>query len=299
MSIPFNPTIEEYCRDALRKAGQPAPSTTMVNDAAQNEFQEVKNDIKRKAKNHPLLLTNGITVVEKGVRKGPQPSDASAVKSVLLFDAPDDWRGNFQSQPDDTTAVLATDVDAADDDLVGYQMVFNGTGGVNNPKELKWITVWDNVTKLVTVDSAYIATAYPSAGPQYFICDYQDEIYNTEWQVLNYDSYQFVAKGRPERGTINGEEIWFDRPCDKPYPLYWTYYKDLDQFDETDDQFIKILREWRSVFILGLTRKLAIKYDDARADTFIFPYRDALNDLASDTIEIVQTKPYDPSFCTY
>jgi len=291
MAIAWQPTVEELCRTALRGAGQPAPSSGMIQDAVNNQFREVLNDIKMIAPTHPLLLTHEVTVTARGVRSVSQPSTAHVVKSVLINDGPDDWRGTAQAGGS-TTITLASTFSEDDDNIIGKTIfTLGGTGSLQRA----YITAYNDSTKVATVHTAW--STNPSSDTTYLIADTQYEIYNTSYQVMNYDNNLFVSEGLPYKAAIQGETLWMERPPNKVYPLYWTFYSDLDQLNESSDLAKKILREWRGVLVEGIRAKSMVTYDDTRQyDHLAAVYNDRLNRISAETIEAVQTVPYDTIF---
>ena len=287
MAILVTPTLEHLCRTALRKAGQVSPSTGMIQEAVSDQFMQVMNDIKLKAPQHPLLETTELKVTAVGVRSLSQPTKAHTTKSVLLFDGNTDWRGTAQTGAS-TTITLAAAFSEDSNNIIGLQIVtLGGTGSL----QTRYITAYDNSTKIATVDSAWTTT--PDSTTTYLIVNYQNEIYSTSKQVMNYDSYKFASKGLPLMGAIEGETLWLDKPPDKIYPLYWTYYQDVDQIDWSSALALKILREWRTIIVEGVSAYSMDIYDDARSTNEFQKYFIKLGLLVNETLDAVQTEPYD------
>lgn len=290
MAIPWQVTAQELCKVALRGAGQPAPSTGMIQEAVGNQLREVLNDIKLLAPTHPLLLTNEVTVTSRGVRSVSQPTTANYVKSILLHDGPSAWRGTAQAGGN-TSITLASTFSEDDDNIIGKTIfTLGGTGSLQRA----YITAYNDSTKVATVHTAW--TTNPSSDTTYLIADHQFEIYNTSLQVMNYDNTTFVNEGIPKHGYVQNETLWMERPPDKIYPLYWTFYIDVDQLSESGDVMKKILREWRSVLVEGVRAKSMVLYDDTRQYEHVALYNERIQRLASESIEAVQTVPYDPIF---
>ena len=288
MAIQYQVTIRDICRTALRRAGQPAPSDAQVTDAIGNQFQEVKNDIKAKAGTHKLLLTSEVTVTAVGVRSYTQPSTVHEVKAIDVFDGPDAWRGTAQTGAS-ASITLASTVGEDEASLQGKQVfTLSGTGSL----QWKYITAWNNSTKVATVHSAWTTT--PDSTTTYLVANYKRQVLNRSNDELRYDQYQFGHTTDPRLAALEGETLWLAQPPDKIYPLIWTYYKDIDQIDEDDSLFEKMLREWRSVFIEGVTAKSMVLHDDTRQyDHYGGVYGNMLKELARETLTITQTVPYD------
>jgi hypothetical protein len=290
MAIVATPTLESLCKTALRRAGQVAPSAGMIQEASNDAFMEVMNDIKLKSPTHPLLETSEITVPVIGVQDLAQPTKAHQVKSILLMDGPDEWRGTAQAGGN-TSITLAATTDNVDDALIGFPIfTISGTGSL----QTRSITDWDNTTKVATVDTAW--STNPSSDTTYLVANYKIELLKTSDQVLNYDGYSFSDKGLPLVGALEGEILTFNRPPDKVYPIKWTYYKDIDQIDWDSTQGDKILREWRTIIVAGITAYSADTYDDNRSPLFWQKYEAKLNLLQHESLETVQSVPYDPIY---
>ena len=288
MAIPTTPTLDRLCRTALRRAGQPAPSSGMIQEAMNDAFMEVKNDIKMKAATHPLLETEAVLVTVRGVRKLSQPTDAHQVKSVLMFDGPDDWRGTAQTGASGSIT-LASTVSEDEGVLVGKPIfTLSGTGSL----QYRHISGYTNSTKVATVSPNWTTT--PDSSTTYLVANSQVELLQTIRQVLNYDQYNFATEGVPCYASLEGEVMWMDRPPDAIYPTLWTYYMDIDQLDESGTVSQKILREWRSLLTQGITAYSMDTYDDTRANDAFTKYHVKLQALAMETLEVQQTRPYDP-----
>lgn len=288
MAIPTTPSLKELCRTALRRAGQPAPSEGMIQEAMNQAFMEVKNDIKAKAGTHPLLEKKAVLVTTRGVRELAQPSDAHAVKSVLLMDGPDAWRGTAQAGASGSITLAAT-VNEDEATLVGKLLfTLGGTGSL----QYRHLTGYTNATKVATVSPAW--TTAPDNTTTYLIVNSQREILRTSAQVLNYHTSVFATEGEPYCASLEGEVLWMDRPPDASYPLLWTYYMDIDQLDESGSVSLKILREWRSLLVQGITAYSMDTYDDTRSNDAFIKYQTKLQALSMETLEVRQTQPYDP-----
>ena len=208
MAIQTTPTLERLCRTALRRAGQPAPSGGMIQEAMNDAFMEVKNDIKMKAATHPLLETEAVLVTVRGVRKLSQPTDAHQVKSVLMFDGPDAWRGTAQTGASGSIT-LASTVSEDEGVLVGKPIfTLSGTGSL----QYRHISGYTNSTKVATVSPNWTTT--PDSTTTYLIANSQVELLQTTRQVLNYDQYNFATEGVPCYASLEGEVLWMDRPPD-------------------------------------------------------------------------------------
>jgi len=290
MAIPYTPALSDLCRTALRRAGQPAPSAGMVEEAMNHAFMEVKNDIKFNTPTHPILMTEEVQVTVLGVRSQAQPTKCNVPVSVLLYDGPAEWRSTATAGASGSIT-LAASLSEVEANLIGLPIfTLGGTGSL----QYRHITAYDNSTKIASVSPAWTTT--PSSDTTYVICNYQREMYSTSKQVLNYDAYGFAGDDLPAYGTINGQQLWLNKSPDKIYPLLWNYYIDLDQIDENDAIHGKMLREWRNIVVQGVAAYSMQTYDDSRVNDQFQVYKFMLDRLKSETLTVGQTVPYDPSY---
>lgn len=293
MATPYNPTIYDLCRTALRRAGQPSPSDGMIGDAIHNAFQEVKNDIKLNCPTHPLLETSEMTVTVVGVPEYTQPSTVNVLKSLILFSGPDGLRnsvvGYGGSAPSVTSLLLGSNASSYSDSyMVGKRIfIISGTGALQHAFIKTFASTVAGISPVMAVE--------PSSAV-YMVADNREELYDSGRQQLQYDRNDWGSKGRPVGGALDGEKFYMNIPPDKIYPMIWTYYQDIDQMDEDSSTFTKILREWRNIFVEGVTAKSMVLYDDNRQYEHIKIYQYMIDRLRSETISFTQTVPYDPIY---
>jgi hypothetical protein len=122
------------------------------------------------------------------------------------------------------------------------------------------------------------------------------EIYNSQRSTMNQDRYAYAGVGDIYSASISGETLYLDRGPDKTYPLLWTFYQDIDQMTESSTLFTRILREWRNIFIEGVTLKSMILHDDNRQFEHVGIYKYMIDRLAAEAGTIEQTIPYDPIY---
>jgi hypothetical protein len=173
--------------------------------------------------------------------------------------------------------------------LTGKRLfLLSGTGGLQH----SYIT---GISSIYATISPVMATE-PAGTVPYLVADRQEELYDSGRQQLQYDRIEWGSKGLPVGGALEGETFYMNVPPDKIYPLIWTYYQDIDQMDEDGTQFTKILREWRNIFVEGVTAKSMVLYDDNRQYEHIKIYQYMIDRLRSETISFTQTVPYDPIY---
>lgn len=288
MALPTDPTPTTLCRAALRRSGQPAPSQGMVEDAVANQFQEVKNDIKLFAPTHPLLKTSEVLVTTKGIRNYAQPTNAHSVKSILFYDGPDAWRFSSQGATTSTistTVAFGSSLGSANDAIGKKAFVLAGTGA------LQWSNITNYAINTLTVSPVF-STA-PTAGASILVATQQVDIWNESRHSQNYSSYEHAVLARPTTGSLEDETLWLNSIPDKVYPMIWEYYQDLDQVNEYGSLFTKIMREWRTLFVMGVAAKSADLYDDTRAGEFKSKYDQLMLQLQHECLQIGQMEMTD------
>ena len=294
MATPYNQTIYDLCRTALRRAGQPSPSDGMVGEAIRDAFQEVKNDIKLNCPTHPLLLTNEMTVTTTGVPEYAQPSTVNVLKSLVLFSGPDSLRstisGSGGAAPSITSLLLGSAGNTVGADYMVGKRIFliTGTGALQHSFVKSYAGTTATISPVMAVE--------PDASTVFVVADHQEELYDSGRQQLQYDRSDWGTRGTPTYGALDGETFYMNVPPDKIYPMIWTYYQDIDQMDEDGTQFTKILREWRNIFMEGVTAKSMVLYDDNRQYEHIKIYQYMMDRLRAETISFTQTVPYDPIY---
>lgn len=263
----------------------------MVGEAIRDAFQEVKNDIKLNCPTHPLLQTSEVLVTTKGIRNYSQPTNANSVKRVLFYDGPDAWRFSSQGATTltiSTTVAFGSSLGSAEDVIGKKVFVLAGTGA------LQWSNITNYAINTLTVSPAF-STA-PTAGATIMVATEQADIWKESRQSQNYSSYDHSTLMKPTTGSLEGETLWLNTIPDKSYPMIWEYYQDIDQMDEDGTQFTKMLREWRNIFMEGVTAKSMVLYDDNRQYEHIKIYQYMMDRLRAETISFTQTVPYDPIY---
>ena len=87
-----------------------------------------------------------------------------------------------------------------------------------------------------------------------------------------------------------GQTLYTDMAADKVYGLLWSYWSDLDRLDEAGALFVKLLREWNSVWIQGVTAYLCQRYDDDRAVSTMSLYQGMLLGLSTEACGVGQVR---------
>ena len=287
MAAPSNPTVTGVVTEGLKRGGRVNPSSLDITNSTNNQFQEVKSDIRRRARHHPLLVSlyAGVTVV--GQNRYTIPSDHDGVIAVSLWDGPDDYRGTAQTGAS-STITLASDFDQAAADVEGRFLVTTGGTG---PNQTRQILDYDNSTKVATMESAWTTT--PTSSTTYLVVNSNHFLYEQSKSYVWNRKTAPMTLGRPQKAMIQGDTLWTDYNPDKIYGLIYDYWLDLTSMDEAATQFIKILRQWRSIFIQGVAVKTNQRWDDRRYNQEFGVYTMMLDELASECGPWVTVEPSD------
>lgn len=282
MPVPSDPTLNAIVGEALKRGGIVSPTSSQLADAITHQLQEVKTDIALLAGNHPLLRTTAVRVCTVGRSRYPQPADANTLESIQLWDAADARRGTAGGGTA-MTITLAPGFDPGSIDPRGRFIVLTGGTGA---EQYRQITAYAPTTRTATVDQAW--TTIPDTTTTYAVIDTVQRLYESsspvEWDYLAAP----FSLAMPRRAAVVSEEIWLDTAPDRPYLLFITYWVDLDRLDESGALFIKLLREWRSIWIEGIAAKVMDRYDDDRAPAQLAKYNALLANLAAKSSRVGQ-----------
>jgi hypothetical protein len=161
-------------RAAVIRAGRPNPEERIIDEAYGNEFQEVKSDIKRTVQCHSLLEKTQVINLTNGTRAYSVPSDYFEMKSMVILDGPDNWRGTAQAA-DATTITLAADFPTETSaSMVGKYVVITAasTAGAG---EYAQITGYVDSTKVCTI-AAWSTPTTPSGTITYLVSNYREPV---------------------------------------------------------------------------------------------------------------------------
>jgi hypothetical protein len=282
MAVPTDPTTTTICTEALKIGGVLNPSSAQVTAAIDNQLADVKSDVRRVASRHPLLKTTAVQATVVGQSRYSQPADADAIQAIQIWDGPDTWRGTAQAGAS-TTLTFAASFNESTDTVKGKFLVT--TGGLGSA-QYRQVTGYNNTTKVATVESAWTTT--PDSTTTYLLVDTLRKLFD-ESKPYDWD-YRLAPWGLsiPRHGALEGESLWLDYAPDKVYVLHWNYWADLDRLDESGTVFVKLLREWRSLWIQGVAAYTARRYDDDRFVPFITLYQAKLDALSPETCAVGQ-----------
>ncbi len=271
--------VHTLCKQALIDAGQPVPSPMMIEQMVNIQLQAVKSDIMFWAGDHPFFLTRVVQATVPGVRRVALPDDFHAMKQVLLLDG---LRGVMQSP-----TALDAQLDVTDTFMLGKLLLLTQGAGAGQWRHL---TGWDNVAKTPTVESPW--NIAPEASTGYLVVTEQSRIFKSA-KAADLDGRDAATSAaKPCRAAVHHEELWFNAPPDQAYGVWVEYYRDISRLDEDGEPFLKMLREWFSVFKQGLITKALVRFDDDRAIDHTIIYERLLRQLQSKALRVGQTVPF-------
>lgn len=285
MAIPSDPTLTEIVTEGLKRGGKVNPTAAQITDAKTHQIQEVKADIRLAQVQHPFLLTTAVTATTKGVSRYSWPTDADKIRSVTLLDGPDAWRGTAQSGGSNTIT-LAADFSEDADEVIGKFLAITGGTGSN---QMDQVTAYNNSTKQATVESSW--STQPDGTSTYLLVNDHLQLWNEDKQ-FGWDLRRLPTDlGRPDAAAMFAQTLYLNFAPDKIYVLWWDYYADIDRLNETGPLFVKLLREWRSLWIQGVAAYTAQRFDDDRFDKEWSIYQSMLkNDLGAMSAVVSQVQ---------
>ncbi len=281
MTVPINPTPTSIVIDGMERALLRTPSSALITKGM-GFLQEVKADIMLKAPTHPNLLVTATTVTTRGLQRYTIPEDHNVQQSITLLDGPDTYRGTSQGGSGGTI-ILDAALSASDDDLVGKYILITGGSGL---EEYRQILTYTPGTQLVTIDNDWMSAPIP--GSTYLICTQHTQLWpqDTASQFDRIDNP--TTLGTPRQASLSGQEFLLYPVPDKLYGLVNRYWADLSMLDEDGPVFIQLLREWRSIFIQGVTVKTMQRYDEDRYQGELQVYNFMLDSLVPQTCRVTQ-----------
>ena len=293
-SVPAAPTAASCIEEGLKRAGRVNPTATEITSATTHQFQEVKSDIRSFAACHPDLISTAVTTLTRGISIYAWPSDARKIRTVTLLGSPvaDSWRGTAQTGTA-TTITFAAAFSQDSTRVVGKWVVTTGGTGVNQYRQ---INAYNDSTKVATISGDGNWDTTPDSTTTYMIVDYHRQLWSmdkpTEWDRLR---APFVL-GTPRRAAIVGLEInldvapSIDDDITTPFAILWDYWFDIDQLDESGATFVRMLREWRSLWVQGVAVKTMQRFDDDRYISELNVYQIMLEALAGQSSNVAQVR---------
>ena len=285
-----DPTLEEICTTALKRAGITNPDADEILDCKTNALKEVKSDItKIKGINLFELETLAFRPTTKGLSRYDVPSDVHRVCSINLIAPPtvDGYRDTAQAGSTASIFVASASLNETDPDkIIGMYLGTTGGQGAN-----QWTQAisWNNTSKQIGVSPSF--TTLPNNTTTYILGQTSRPLNLGKYSVDYKKIISPQTLGKPEAAYQLGNKIYLYYTPDNIYGLLYSYYADLDRLTETDDLFLSFLREWRSLFIQGIVVKSNQLEDEERYTREYQIYEQMLSDFAGSHTIVDQMQP--------
>ncbi len=281
MTVPIDPTATSIVIDGMERALLRTPTASLITKGM-GFLQEVKADIMLKAPTHPNLLITATTVTTRGLQRYTIPEDHNVQQSITLLDGPDTYRGTAQAASGSTITLDAV-LSANDNDLAGKYLIVTSGSGL---EEYRQILSYTPGTYIATLDNTWMSD--PVLGSTYLICTQHTQLWplDTSSQFDRIDNPTML--GVPQQASLSGQEFLLYPVPDKAYGLINRYWADLSMLDEDGPVFIQLLREWRSIFVQGVTVKTMQRYDEDRYQGELQVYNFMLDSLVPQTCRVTQ-----------
>lgn len=250
MATRTNPTAISICTESLAKAGRP----DFLGRARDEWLFEVLGDIWTTASiggNTRLktLQYTSVAIGTIGQRRYALPSDFSEEINVSILD----WTHTDTSQSGSSnTITLAADEDATEEDVVGNFIV---PADGNAIREYKQVTAYNTTTKIATIVGSWDSN--PSTDT-YRVIDNQDSINEVGSSDIDEIENGGFVTGKPSQFAKFADELIFDKPFDKDYPIRCRYYANIYKLDlaESSTALIsKIYLNWYPVLSQGVLER--------------------------------------------
>ena len=288
MAVPSNPTVAQIVTEGLKRGGRTTPTSTEITDATTHQFREVKADIQRFAVRHPLLKTSTASAIVVGNSRYTQPTDADVIESIVLLHpaTSNGWYATAQAGGSNFIRLTATFNESDTTKVAGkFIVLVAGTGAT----DYRQIIRFNNSTKYATVNSAWSGPNPDSTSVHLIAQDHYvlwNEDKQTDWDFRQVPGQQ----GTPKHASQVGLDWYLDYAPENVYALLWTYWVNLDRLDDTGSLFVRLLREWRSLWINGIAAYTMQRYDDERFGQQMQIYQAQLNGLGADASRIGQVQ---------
>ena len=285
MAVPSDFTIAQLVTQGLRRGGIVNPAAAQITESTDYHFREVLKNIHALTGGLPELVGTGVDTCVVGQTDYPWPTDAQAIRSVTLLDAPDAWRGTATAGASTTLTAAADLVEADTTVFKGKYITITGGTGVD---QIRQIITWVNATKVVTVSTAW--TINPASGSTYAIANDHCKLWD-ESKPFRHDLQAApYGLGYPRYGSMLGRNIWLSQAPDRAYILWWDYWYDLDRIDHAGTNFLRFIRDHADLIVEGVAAKVMDRYDDDRATNQLAKYNGLLANLAGGNAVVSQVR---------
>lgn len=288
MAIPSDFTIAQLVTEGLKRGGITNPSSSQITNSTDYHFREVLKDIHLLTGGLPELVGTGIDTCVVGQTDYPWPTDAHAIRSVVLLDAPDTYRDTASAGASTSITLVSTFSESDANVLKGKWIIITGGTGVD---QIRQITGWNNSTKVATVASAW--TTNPASGSTYAIATYHQKVWDNS-KPFRHDLQEApYGLAAPWYGSMVGRNVWLNQAPDRAYLLWWDYWYDLDRIDHAGTSFLRFIRDYNNIIIEGVAAKVMARYDDDRSQTQLAIYNGMLANLAGKNSTVGQVVFHD------
>lgn len=261
MSAPTAPTSTTIVSEALSKAGESSPSTSLTT-RGNLWLEEIKNDIALRTKTLKSLQKTKGMVLNKGQSIYSMPSDFAGQGEISIIVLDGNNTGSLQTATA-TTLTLASSFSATEDFMIGKEILITSGTGVN---EIGQVTGWDNSTKIATVSASFGTT--PAASDGYLIVETYRDL--AQGPIRSFDESLYTMNRRKPfsyspTGDVDYGEFVLDAPPDKTYGAKLRYYVDIMMVDLASTLISTLYLKYRNVWLQGVYARRLQDIDDDRA----------------------------------
>jgi len=279
MAAPISPTLISLTTEALKKAGYPSPSASLLSRAQTEYMEEIKNDILvmtggRKLKS---LHTVSCLPTTNGQSRYSLPTDYFSDMTLTLMDG--NTSGTAQAGASGTIT-LAADFSSTEGNLLGKEIfIYSGTG----VGSLSQVTAYNDTTKVATVTPDF--NTAPDGTSKYLIIERYNKLAQTP--LWNYQENTKVSRGEPDSYYLKGDADYGElilapapyRSSAIPWGMQCKYYANLMTLDLASTLISTLYQRWRNVWIQGVKARQLENDDNRKAPTEDQKYRVMLQQL--------------------
>lgn len=261
MAAPSTPTATSIVSEALAKAGENSPISSLTT-RANGWLEEVKNDIWMRTKTlKSLQKTKGI-IFTQGKSLYSMPTDYAGQGEISMRLLDGSHTGVLQTASS-TSLTLAAAENATSDYMLGKETIITSGTGLN---EIGQMTSWSNTTKVASTNPAFGTT--PVTGDGYLVVEKYCPLGQSPIWDFDNSMYPNVAV-RPSTfhpiGNQDYSQFVLDRVPDKTYGGIIRYYVNLMTVDLTSTLLSTLYQKWRNVWLQGVFFRHLENEDDGRA----------------------------------
>jgi hypothetical protein len=273
MPVPTNPTADELVAEALEKAGESSPESSLSDRAKNSWLEEIKNDIWKRSKRLTLLHTTSHGMIVSGQSRYSYPSDYSSDLELTLLDG--SLTGTAQGGSSSTITLSSSDASSSTN-LIGKEIIITSGTGVGS---LSQVVSYNTATKVAGVAPNFKTS--PGAGSGYMFIDQEHPV--AQKPIGQFSIFHRMGTGTPVYFFPIGDEDYgefiLDVAPDKAYGARLRYYANIMKMDTDGTLISTAYLQWRAVFIEGIVYKRWQDVDDSRVEAQWARYQRELNTL--------------------